>query len=77
MSDPNGDTLTYTWEETVINSTDPAPDTPMTRFTVEDPGVQKVYLTSCYEEGHDFKLTVSDGTNTRSATVRIGIPVFC
>ena len=77
VSDPNGDPLTFKWEETVINPVDPAPDTPVTRFTVEDPGNQKVYWTSCNEQGHDFKLTVSDGTNTRSATVRIYVSVVC
>lgn len=66
VSDPNGDPLTYTWTETMVPST-----TGVTRSTVEDPGDQKVYSHGCAEQGHDWTLSVSDGTSTRSSTVRV------
>ncbi|MEA2425706.1 MAG: hypothetical protein QOH13_2116 [Thermoleophilaceae bacterium] len=72
VSDPNGDPLTYTWTETVLPG-----GTPQLRSTVEDPGTQRVYFTSCNDGGHDWKLSVSDGTNTRSATVRVFLSVIC
>jgi hypothetical protein len=50
---------------------------PQTRSTVQDPGNQTVYWTSCSEQGHDWTLSVSDGTSTRSATVRVYVTVVC
>jgi FlaG/FlaF family flagellin (archaellin) len=72
VGDPNGDPLTYTWTETVVPG-----GTPQTRSTVEDPGQQKVYFTSCSTQGYDWTLSVSDGTSTRSATVRVHVPAIC
>lgn len=75
VSDPNGDPLTYTWTETNVPH-----GSPVTRFSVEDPGVQKVYMPAnpCTSQGLDYKLSVSDGVSTRTSTVRIGFSdVIC
>ena len=73
VTDADGDTLTYEWTEAYPGTAFP----PNVRFTVEDPGVQKVYFKGCTEQGHDWTLKVSDGTYERSAAVHIGLNVVC
>lgn len=73
VSDPNGDPLTYTWTETV-----PPGGMPQVRSTLEDPGVLRVYSGTCDNSAKDWTLSVSDGTSTRSAIVRIFVgPSIC
>ncbi len=72
VTDPEGDPLTYTWTERVLPS-----GTAATRSTVEDPGTQRVYFGTCNDGPHEWTLTVSDGTSTRSASVRVGLDIIC
>lgn len=53
------------------------PGTVETRSTAQDPGNQRVYSISGCTESHDWKLSVSDGTNTRTDTVRVTVEVPC
>ncbi|HEX5610275.1 MAG TPA: hypothetical protein VFX45_09315 [Solirubrobacterales bacterium] len=47
------------------------------RSTVQDPGNQRVYSTTGCSQAHDWKLEVSDGTSTRSDTVRVTVELPC
>jgi serine protease len=70
-ADP-GDTLTYKWTDTAL------PSGPTeTRSTAQDPGNQRVYTTTGCSQSHDWKLEVSDGTTTRSDTVRVTVEIPC
>jgi serine protease len=71
-SDPELDPLTYKWTDTLV------PSGPTeTRSTVQDPGNQRVYSTNGCTQSHDWKLEVTDGTHTRSDTVRVTVEVPC
>jgi hypothetical protein len=64
--------LTYTWKDTAL------PSGPTeTRSTVQDPGNQRVYSTTGCSQSHDWKVEVSDGTSTRSDTVRVTVELPC
>ncbi len=71
-SDPEADPLTYKWTDKLV------PSGPTeTRSTVQDPGNQRVYSTNGCTQSHDWKLEVSDGTSTRSDTVRVTVEIPC
>lgn len=64
--------LTYTWKDTAL------PSGPTeTRSTVQDRGNQRVYTTTGCPQSHDWKVEVSDGTTTRSDTVRVTVEIPC
>jgi hypothetical protein len=64
--------LTYTWKDTAL------PSGPTeTRSTAQDPGNQRVYSTTGCPQEHDWKVEVSDGTSTRSDTVRVEVELVC
>jgi serine protease len=71
-SDPEADPLTYKWTDTALPS-GPSEQ----RSTVQDPGNQRVYSTTGCSQSHDWKLEVSDGTSTRSDTVRVTVELPC
>lgn len=71
-SDPESDPLTYKWTDTAL------PSGPTeTRSLVQDPGNQRVYSTTGCSQSHDWKVEVSDGTTTRSDTVRVTVELPC
>lgn len=75
-SDPEGQPLTYSWSEVVRSSGGNRPA--VVRSTVEDPGPQQVsFGNACNSNGTDWTLTVSDGTSSRSATVRLFGSIVC
>lgn len=71
-SDPEAAPLTYQWTDTVVGS-----GSPEVRSSVQDPGNQRVYSTNGCSQSHDWKLSVSDGTNIRSDTVRVTVEIPC
>lgn len=71
-SDPEADPLTYKWTDKVV------PSGPTeTRSTAQDPGNQRVYSTNGCTQSHDWRLEVTDGTSTRSDTVRVTVEIPC
>ncbi len=72
-SDPESDPLTYKWTDTAVG----LPGTAEDRSTAQDPGNQRVYSTNGCTQSHDWKLSVSDGTNTRTDTVRVTVEIPC
>lgn len=72
-SDPESDPLTYKWTDTLVGP----PGAVEERSTAQDPGNQRVYSLSGCTESHDWKLSVTDGTHTRSDTVRVTVEIPC
>jgi serine protease len=64
--------LTYKWTDKVVPS-GPTEE----RSTTADPGNQRVYSTNGCTQSHDWKVEVSDGTSTRSDTVRVTVEIPC
>lgn len=72
-SDPESNPLTYKWTDTLVGP----PGTIEDRSIAQDPGNQRVYSTNGCTQSHDWKLSVTDGTHTRSDTVRVTVEVPC
>ncbi len=72
-SDPDGDTLTYTWEQT-------APASQGTWFSGQDAALAKWYSpVLATETSFTFSVTVTDGESpavTRTVTVPVGVPAY-